>query len=108
VTRGSCPLRQGGIGNTALHWAAARDSQQALAFLLKRGAATSVRNASGATPLHSAAANGAVSALEALLRAGADTAAVDEDGRRSVPVAHPRTLCNPSATTEPLPVTGVV
>ena len=45
---------QSGIGNTAMHWAAARSSEQALQFLLEQKASTSVRNSSGCTPLHSA------------------------------------------------------
>ena len=81
---------QGGIGNTALHWAAARDCQQSLLFLLQSGAVTSVQNSSGATALHSAAANGMVAPLEALLRAGADGAAVDEEGRSARDLAEGR------------------
>jgi ankyrin repeat protein len=47
-------VAQSGIGNTAMHWAAARSSEQALQFLLDQKASTSVRNSSGCTPLHSA------------------------------------------------------
>jgi len=45
---------QSGIGNTAMHWAAARSSEQALQLLLEMRASTSVKNSSGSTPLHSA------------------------------------------------------
>lgn len=45
---------QSGIGNSALHWAAARSSQQVVQFLLDKRADASIRNASGSTPLHSA------------------------------------------------------
>jgi ankyrin repeat protein len=45
---------QSGIGNTALHWAAARSSQQVLQFLLDKKADACIRNSSGSTPLHSA------------------------------------------------------
>ena len=45
---------QSGIGNTAMHWAAAKSSEQALQFLLDQKASTTVRNSSECTPLHSA------------------------------------------------------
>ena len=45
---------QSGIGNTALHWAAAKSSQQVLQFLLERKASPALQNSSGSTPLHSA------------------------------------------------------
>ena len=45
---------QSGIGNTALHWAAAKSSQQVLQFLLEKKASPALQNSSGSTPLHSA------------------------------------------------------
>ena len=62
--------KQGGIGNTALHWAAARDKTTELRFLLDKNATLSPRNSAGATPLHSAATHGQVNAVSVLLVAG--------------------------------------
>ena len=45
---------QSGIGNTALHWAAAKSSQQVLQYLLEKKASPTLMNSSGSTPLHSA------------------------------------------------------
>ncbi len=45
---------QSGIGNTAMHWAAAKSSQQVLQFLLEKKASPTLVNSSGSTPLHSA------------------------------------------------------
>jgi len=71
---------QPGIGNSALHFAAARDSMYELRFLLENKANILVYNSAGATPLHSATMNGSVNALSALLEAGADVSVQDESG----------------------------
>jgi hypothetical protein len=80
----------GGIGNTALHWSAARDHIQIVSFLVKSGANLDVRNSSGATPLHSAAANGCVSCVVELLKAGASISCVDDESRTPVVLAQSR------------------
>jgi hypothetical protein len=47
----------GGLGHTALHWAAVRGCTAAVDWLLSRGLAADARNKVGSTPLHAAAAN---------------------------------------------------
>ncbi len=66
-----------GVGNTALHWAAAKGHASAVQLLIKSGASLEQRNESGATPLHSAAANGEQAAVRALLAAGASHTVTD-------------------------------
>ena len=66
-----------GVGNTALHWAAAKGHASAVRLLIKTGAPLEQRNESGATPLHSAAANGELAGVRALLSAGASHAVTD-------------------------------
>ena len=72
--------KQPGIGNSAMHWAAAKDYTFQLKFLINSNANLSVRSASAATPLHSAAMHGNIGALTALLEAGADMDMRDENG----------------------------
>lgn len=66
-----------GVGNTALHWAAAKGHASAVRLLIKIGAPLEQRNESGATPLHSAAANGELAGVRALLSAGASHTVTD-------------------------------
>jgi hypothetical protein len=70
-----------GLGHTALHWCAARNSGPAVEWLLQQGANPSALNASKATPLHAAARHGAAEAVQVLLATEqVDVGAVDEDG----------------------------
>ena len=71
----------GGLGNTALHWAAAKDQTAAVRFLLGRGADVTALNKNSSTALHSAAANGAGGVVLAVLAAaGADPEGKDDQG----------------------------
>jgi hypothetical protein len=70
-------IASAGVGNTALHWAAAKGHASAVRLLIQSGAPVEQRNESGATPLHSAAANGQLPAARALLSAGAHHAVAD-------------------------------
>ena len=72
--------KQPGIGNSALHWAAAKDHTWQLKLLINANANLSLRSASAATPLHCAAMHGSIGALTALLEAGADMDMRDENG----------------------------
>ena len=69
------------VGNSALHWAAAKDHLQLVTFLLQRGADIALANSSGGTALHSAAANGSASCVEELLRHGCPEGVRDAEGR---------------------------
>ncbi len=57
----------GGLGNTALHWAAAKDNLTIVAFLLENGADVRVKNSSGDTALDSAVKNHASTGVTAVL-----------------------------------------
>ena len=80
-SKGLLDHRCGAVGNSALHWAAAKEHLGALRWLLEQGAKLSLRNNSGATALHSAAANGASDCVDELLGRGADPEQVDNTGR---------------------------
>ena len=69
------------VGNTALHWASAKNHLAALRWLLDRGASLELSNNSGATALHSGAANGASACVDELLGRGAATEQADDTGR---------------------------
>ena len=60
--------RQPGIGNSALHWAAARNNEELISWLLSGGIDPNLANGSGATALHSAASNDSWEAVNLLLR----------------------------------------
>ena len=72
--------RQPGIGNSALHWAAARNNEELISWLLAGGIEPNLANGSGATALHSAASNDSWEAVNLLLKTGCDAAIKDEDG----------------------------
>ena len=80
-----CPallaLRSGGIGHTALHWAAARDDAPQIAWLLDCGLSPDVRNTEGGTALHAAAGNGAAAAIALLARPLSCRGALDLGGK---------------------------
>ena len=57
----------GGLGNTALHWAAAKDNLTIVTFLLDNGADAGVKNTSGDTPIDSAVKNHASHDVRAAL-----------------------------------------
>ncbi|MEW5303195.1 MAG: hypothetical protein WDW36_005911 [Sanguina aurantia] len=65
-------LAQGpGLGQTALHWLAAKGSSEGVAWMLSRGAPVDMVNAEEATPLHSAARNGQLEVVRILVAAAA-------------------------------------
>ena len=68
------------IGNTALHWAAAKGWDGALSLLLRAGADVGARNNGDSTPLASAAISGQSDCVRLLLSAHADPVAADEFG----------------------------
>ena len=72
--------RQPGIGNSALHWAAARNNVELIGWLVGGGIDPNLANGSGATALHSAASNDSWEAVNLLLRSGCDASIKDEDG----------------------------
>ena len=84
------PLLEGGAslatvdsdGNTALHYAARLEDNQAdlVNILLKHGASVETPNEAGVTPLHVAVAHANEPAAVALLEGGASLATVDSDG----------------------------
>ena len=75
------------IGNTALHWAAAKGHAETLQVLLEAGARPEVRNKGDSTALHSASLNGHVACIKALLRAGVDPEEKDEFGDSALSLA---------------------
>jgi hypothetical protein len=83
-------VRAQSIGNTALHWAAAKNHERMLVWLLDSGADISPRNASGYTPIHVAAANGAAASVAVLLSRGADASQPDGAGCSAVQLAGAR------------------
>mmetsp|Transcript_39003 Transcript_39003/g.94744 ORF Transcript_39003/g.94744 Transcript_39003/m.94744 type:complete len:296 (+) Transcript_39003:3-890(+) len=62
--------RGGGIGHSALHWAAARGHVRVLDWLLGKGADIALLNHSGSTALHAAAANGQLTCAARLVKRG--------------------------------------
>jgi hypothetical protein len=79
--------RQPGIGNSALHWAAARNHEVVLQWLLDTGIDADIENGSGGTALHTAASNDCWEAVNLLLKGGTNAAATDEDGQTVRPHA---------------------
>jgi ankyrin repeat protein len=68
-----------GLGNTALHYAAAADHTKAAALLLGKGAKTEVRNKQHETPLHRAASRGSFRTAKLLVFKGASLDALDSN-----------------------------
>ncbi|KAL1528485.1 hypothetical protein AB1Y20_009828 [Prymnesium parvum] len=68
------------IGNTAVHWAAAKGQAAALRLLLEAQGDPHARNQGDSTPLHTAAMNGHAECAKLLLDAGADPRQCDEFG----------------------------
>jgi len=79
-----------GLGDTALHAAAAAGSVSAVDFLVDRGLPVDVRGAANRTPLMAAAEADEGDACAALLRAGAKPELTDNNGYRAVTVAADR------------------
>jgi hypothetical protein len=75
------------LGNTPLHWAAARGHTEAVEALLEAGAPVEATNHGGSTPLQSAVLNGHADAARALRRRGADPTAPDEFGDSALDLA---------------------
>lgn len=71
-------------GWTALHFAAAGDSSDAVNALLQGGANSRARGSAGSTALHIAAWEGSERALEALLKAGCDPNSVTKAMRTPI------------------------
>ncbi len=68
------------VGNTALHWAAAKGHAKCIDALIAAGADTHGRNNGDSTPLQAAVLNGHDECVAALLRARADPTLADEWG----------------------------
>ena len=68
------------IGNSAVHWAAAKGHSDALAVLLEAGGDVAARNKGDSTPLSSAVVAGHASCVLLLLKANADPNEQDEFG----------------------------
>ncbi|XP_047101735.1 FYVE zinc finger domain protein UPA1-like [Schistocerca piceifrons] len=78
---------RGGLGWTALHWAAWRGDVEAARLLVGAGAAVDARDDCGWTPLHYAALNGYAEVAAALLVAGADRGATTGGGQTALDIA---------------------
>ncbi|KOO29919.1 hypothetical protein Ctob_014476 [Chrysochromulina tobinii] len=81
-------FRGTGLGQTALHWAAAKGHTKAVKWLLDNGAIIDAKNGNSSTPLHAAAAAGHSEAVLYLLERGASVTERDDDGK-SVPIISP-------------------
>ena len=79
--------RQPGIGNSALHWGAARNNEPVLEWLLESSIDPNIINGSGGTALHSAASNDSWEAVNLLLRSGCDASIKDDEGNTARDVA---------------------
>ncbi|KAF6252434.1 ankyrin repeat-containing domain protein [Scenedesmus sp. NREL 46B-D3] len=78
------------IGNSALHWCAAKGHMHCLEWLLQQGAArvSTLRNQADATALHTAAEHGQAACARLLvLRGGADVQQLDGLGQSAVQAA---------------------
>lgn len=74
-------LASDGHGNTPLHWAAFKDSQKCVTFLLNHKADPNCKaQPSGWTPLHDAAYSDAAGSVSLLVKAGADVDACASSG----------------------------
>ena len=86
-------VQQGGVnapeadGTTALHWAAHRESLEAVDLLLRAGANARAANRYGVTPLSVAATSGNAAIIERLLKAGADANAAMPGGETALMTA---------------------
>ena len=76
-----------GSGNSVLHYAAEWEYDNAVTFLLSKGADVSVRNANGETPLFSAAKTNNPQIIQLLIDGGADVHARDNLGSTPMHVA---------------------
>ena len=79
--------KQPGIGNSALHWAAAKNQVPAIQWLLEVGVDVNMENGSEGTALHTAAANDAWEAVNKLCKEGCDPSKRDDDGQTARDVA---------------------
>lgn len=76
------------VGNSALHWAAAKGHTTAVAWLLRQGAAVAAANEAGASALHTAVEHGQPGCAEALvLLGGAEIQAADGYGQSVLSLA---------------------
>ena len=86
VEKGVDPLAEIG-GETALHFAAKKGQEEAVAFLLKQDVPVGLVGKEGRTPLMYAAEADEVGVIEMLLESGADPGARDEQGYRAITLA---------------------
>lgn len=76
------------VGNSALHWAAAKGNVAVVCWLLQQGAAVSAGNEAGSTALHTAVEHGQPACAQLLvLMGGADVQAADGYGQSAVSIA---------------------
>jgi len=76
------------VGNSALHWAAAKGHVAVVCWLLQQGAAVPAGNEAGSTALHTAVEHGQPACAELLvLMGGADVQAADGYGQSAVSIA---------------------
>ena len=75
------------VGNTATHWAAAKNQPAALAFLLKSGADPHATNNGDSTPLATAVMSGHAECCRVLCEAGANPVLADEFGDSPISLA---------------------
>ena len=98
--------KDSGLGNTALHWAAAKNNTKIVKFLCDSGADTNLPNASGDTPMDSALKNSASHGVTAALaRARSPTARLESPtsrGQRMSPRSPPSPQ-SPAGGREPPP-----
>lgn len=79
------------VGNSALHWAAAKGHKACVVWLLQRGAAVGAVNEAGASVLHTAVEHGQAGCAEVLVLAGgADLQVQDGYGQSVLSIAGAR------------------
>ena len=83
-------FRGTGLGQSALHWAAAKGHTKAVKWLLDNGAIIDAKNGNSSTPLHAAAAAGHTEAVLYLLERGASVTERDDDGKSGEQIAESR------------------
>jgi hypothetical protein len=83
-------FRGTGLGQSALHWAAAKGHTKAVKWLLDNGAIIDAKNGNSSTPLHAAAAAGHSEAVLYLLERGASVTERDDDGKSGEQIAESR------------------